>query len=207
MDTTATGLLRSLQVSRVFAEDLIDSSLDKVDISDWDFNDAVFDVRFVSEQVQDPVTYQTTEKKYAIICLWAAGGTKSLTVAGKEVHELFRQPVNKMINTNASEKGLNGVDNLAPVIFRVETNATNAIDIPVKVNGKELEAKTGEATQKMAVAYDTKWMKERKQITGSYTLFQEYVKNNDPKDWYNTVTNTGDLYNHNVKYWSNTNNN
>ena len=176
---------------RVFAEDLIDSSLDKVDISDWDFNDAVFDVRFVSEWVQDPVTYQSSEKKFAIITLWAAGGTKNLTVAGKEVHELFGKSTGTMINTNAN----GGVDGVAPVIFRVETDATNAINIPVKVNGTTLEAKQGEATQKMCVAYGTKWMKERKIITGSYTKFQEYVRTNSPLDWYKTVTNESDLCN------------
>ncbi len=172
---------------RVFAEDLIDSSLEKVDVSDWDFNDAVFDVRFVWEG----------SDKYALITLWAAGGTKNLTVAGIEVHELFDQPISKMINTNAN----GGVDGLAPVIFRVKTDATNAINIPVKVNGTELEAKTGEATQKMAVAYGTKWMKERKIITGSYTKFQEYVRNDNPKDWYKTVTNEGDLYTSNISVW------
>ena len=167
---------------RVFAEDLRDTNLDKIDVSDWDFNDAVFDVRFT----------WTDGKKYAVITLWAAGGTKSLTVAGKEVHELFGQPISKMINTNAN----GGVEGLAPVIFRVEVSGdvTNAINIPVKVNGTELEAKTGKATQKMAVAYGTKWMKERQIITGSYTKFQEYVRTNDPKDWYKTVTNEGNLY-------------
>ena len=175
---------------RVFAEDLIDSSLDKVDVSDWDFNDAVFDVRFVDEYITDPVTYQTNHVKSAVITLWAAGGTKNLTVAGQEVHGLFQSPVNKMINTNATD----GVDGLAPVIFRVKTDATNAIDIPVKVNGIELEAKQGEATQKMAVAYGTKWMKERKIITGTYTDFQNYVRNNSPLDWYKTVSSENDLY-------------
>lgn len=176
---------------RVFAEDLIDSSLEKVDISDWDFNDAVFDVRFIDEYITDPVTYQTNHVKFAVITLWAAGGTKNLTVAGKEVHELFGKSTSTMINTNSATSGADG---LAPVIFRVETDATNAINIPVRVNGIELEAKQGEATQKMAVAYGTKWMKERKIITGSYTAFQGYVRNNTPLDWYKTVTNEGDLY-------------
>ncbi len=175
------------QSDRVFAEDLIDSSLEKVDISDWDFNDAVFDVRFSSEWDN-----MGQKHDYAIIVLWAAGGTKNLTVAGKEVHELFGQPISTMINTNSATSG---ADNLAPVIFRVETSATNAINIPVKVNGTELEAKQGEATQKMCVAYGTKWMKERKLITGSYTKFQEYVRTNSPLDWYKTVTNEGDLCN------------
>ena len=182
---------------RVFAEDLIDSSLEKVDVSDWDFNDAVFDVRFVSESKWD-ASRGNYEEKYAIITLWAAGGTKDLTVAGKEVHELFGKSTGTMINTNAN----GGVDGLAPVIFRVETDATNAINIPVKVNRTiELEAKTGEATQKMAVAYGTKWMKERYIITGSYTEFQKYVRNSSPANWYETVTNEGDLYTSNISVW------
>ena len=148
------------------------------------FNDAVLDVRF---QTSWPNGVETKE---AIITLWAAGGTKNLTIAGKEVHELFGVPTNTMVNTNAA----NGKDGLAPVIFRVKTNATNAIDIPVKVGSIELTAKQGEATQKMAVAYGTKWMKERKIITGTYTDFQNYVRNNSPLDWYNTVSNTENLY-------------
>lgn len=191
--------------NRVFAEDLIDSSLDNLDISDWDFNDAVFDVRFATLNGWSAERGNYTEKT-AIITLWAAGGTKPLTVGGKEVHEMLKAGNKKstittstMINTNAN----GGVDDVAPAIFRVkvEENVTNAIDIPVKVNGTELEAKQGKATQKMAVAYGTKWMKERKIITGSYTSFQEYVRTGQPEKWYNTVTATGNLYTPNVSVW------
>jgi hypothetical protein len=100
-----------------------------------------------------------------------------------------------MINTNAN----GGVDGLAPVVFRVLLgDATyqdhNALEIVTKVGSTELTAETGEATQKFAVPVGTKWMKERKQLTGSYTSFKAYVKDNNPKDWYNTVTNASDLY-------------
>lgn len=179
---------------RVMAEDLIDSDLDKVDISDWDFNDAVFDVAFLR---QTDVNDNYQEHDYAIITLWAAGGTKSLTVAGKEVHELFGQPVSKMINTNAEN---NGVDGLPQVIFRIDygranyNKTFNANDIPVKVEGIELEAKKGKATQKFEVPKDTRWMKERKIITGTYTQFKAYVLDNSPLDWYATVENTENLY-------------
>ena len=174
---------------RVMVEDLIDSSLDKVDISDWDFNDAVFDVAFYT--VSDWSTGSEIITKNAVVTLWAAGGTKSLTIDGKEVHAMFGQPLSKMINTNAA----NGIDGLAPVIFRVTyPSEPNANLIPVYVNNTELKATKGEATQKFACSNTTRWMKERKLITGSYTKFKEYVKNNAPTDWYNTVTNTGDLY-------------
>lgn len=185
------GSFRGAQ--RVMAEDLIDSDLDKVDISDWDFNDAVFDVAYLRQQ--DPKDYQNHD--YAIITLWAAGGTKSLTVAGKEVHELFGQPISTMINTNAA----NGVDGLPQVIFRVDLGQTtdynktfNAIEIPVKVGSTELLATKGKATQKFEVPTTTRWMKERKIITGSYTQFKAYVLNNSPLDWYKTVEHTENLY-------------
>ena len=175
---------------RVMAEDLIDSSLDNVNISDWDFNDAVFDVAFMTstEWINNSSVTKITD---TIITLWAAGGTKKLYVGGKEVHELFGQPVTTMINTNAD----GGVDGLTPVIFRVSNPAEpNANLIPLYVNNIELTAKQGEATQKFEVPNTTRWMKERKIITGSYTKFQEYVRNNDPIDWYKTVASTGDLY-------------
>ena len=181
-----------MEAQRIMVEDLIDSSLDVVDVSDWDFNDAVFDVAFVRNQ---DASYKTHD--YAVIKLWAAGGTKSLTIGGKEVHELFGQPVSKMINTNAN----NGVDGLAPVIFRIDLGETtdwnkkyNAIDIVTKVNSTELNATQGEATQKFAVPVGTRWMKERKLITVTYTEFSNYVKNNSPLDWYNTITNENNLY-------------
>lgn len=177
-----------IHTQRIMVEDLIDTNLDKIDISDWDFNDAVFDAAFVKDY--------TANKEYAVITLWAAGGTKNLTVGGKEVHELFGQPVSKMINTNAN----GGVDGLAPVVFRVSlgdidySTTRNALDIVTKVGSTELTAKQGDATQKFAVPVGTKWMKERKIITDSYTSFKGYVKNDSPKDWYNTVENAGLLY-------------
>ena len=182
-----------MEAQRIMVEDLIDSSLDIVDVSDWDFNDAVFDVAFVRQQPSDNQPHHD----YAVITLWAAGGTKNLYIGGQEVHALFKKDVSKMINTNAN----NGVDGLAPVIFRVDLGETtdwnkkfNAIDIETKVNSTELNATQGDATQKFAVPVGTKWMKERKIITGSYTKFQEYVLNNSPQDWYNTVSNTENLY-------------
>jgi len=176
---------------RIMVEDLIDSNLDNVNISDWDFNDAVFDVAFTTNY--DGETNKNLD--YAVITLWAAGGTKNLTIGGKEVHELFGQSTSTMINTNAN----GGVDGLPQVIFRILLGEStyaphNALEVVTKVNSTELVAKQGESTQKFAVPVGTKWMKERKIITGTYTKFQEYVRNNDPLDWYKTIANEGDLY-------------
>ena len=83
---------------RVMAEDLSANEEGK----DFDFNDVVFDVYF-SETVGE-----------AYVVVQAAGGTLPLTVHGTEVHGLFGQPTNKMINTHAKDKGLNGIDGLQP---------------------------------------------------------------------------------------------
>ena len=160
---------------RIMVEDLIAQNLDQVNLSDWDFNDAVFDVAFVDND--------------AVITLWAAGGTQALTVAGKEVHELFGQPVSAMINTG------NGVDGLAPVIFRVAKPASNnANDIKVMVGSTELKAETGKAPQKIAVPTTTKWMKERQIITKGYFDFATYATKGTPTNWYNTVSDSSVLY-------------
>lgn len=83
---------------RVMAEDLSAGESGE----DFDFNDVVFDVYF-SPNVGE-----------AYVMVQAAGGTLPLTVHGTEVHRLFNQPTNKMINTQAEKKGLNGISGLAP---------------------------------------------------------------------------------------------
>lgn len=173
------GMYKSAQ--RIMVEDLVASDLSQVGYtngkSDWDFNDAVFDVAFVDND--------------AVITLWAAGGTKSLTIGGKEVHELFGKSVSTMINTNAT----GGVDGLAPVIFRIPNVGTkNAKDIVVKVGGTELTAETGKAPQKVEVSTSTRWMKEMMIITSSYADFATYATTASPAKWYENASNTGNLY-------------
>lgn len=173
------GMYKSAQ--RIMVEDLVASDLSLVGYtngkSDWDFNDAVFDVAFVDND--------------AVITLWAAGGTKSLTIGGKEVHELFGKPVSTMINTNAT----GGVDGLAPVIFRIPNVGTkNAKDILVKVGSTELKAETGQAPQKVEVSRSTRWMKEMMILTSSYADFATYATTASPATWYENASNTGNLY-------------
>lgn len=173
------GMYKSAQ--RIMVEDLVASDLSQVGYtngkSDWDFNDAVFDVAFVDND--------------AVITLWAAGGTKSLTIGGKEVHELFGKPVSTMINTNAT----GGVDGLAPVIFRIPNVGTkNAKDILVKVGSTELKAETGQAPQKVEVSRSTRWMKEMMILTSSYADFATYATTASPDNWYENASNTGNLY-------------
>ena len=182
---------------RVMVEDIIDSNLASVQTSDWDFNDAVFDVRFEESWVNGTPenNYQDAHnQKYAIITLHAAGGTKYLTIGGqgtngKEVHEALGVEIGTMVNTG------NGATR--PVaIFRIPVadNVNNANDIPVYVGAQILEAKQGQATQKLCVPTDVKWMKERVQFINSYDQFKDYVNNSKPEDWYKRVQNLGNLY-------------
>ena len=188
------GFYRNSQ--RIMVEDLIANDLSQVDksafltTSTWDPS--------IGEYGGNAITVDET-----IITLWAAGGTKSLTIDGKEVHELFGVNKTTMVNTNASEKALNGVDGLTPVIFRVSNpSAPNANLIPVYVGSTELKAEKGKAPQKIEVSNTTKWMKERVIITEGYPKFAEYAtsENGTPADWYKDVTtDASKLYNGPIK--------
>lgn len=183
---------------RVMVEDIIDGDLKSVQTSDWDFNDAVFDVKFETSWVNGTPenNYQDGHnQKFAVITLHAAGGTKYLTIGGQgdkgvEVHEaLCVEEQGTMVNTG------NGATR--PVaIFRIPVadNVNNANDIPVYVGTQELTAQQGEATQKLCVPTDVKWMKERVQFINSYDQFKDYVNKSKPEDWYKSVQNLGNLY-------------
>ena len=161
---------------RVMVEDLIDSDLGYAKTSDWDFNDAVFDVRF------DNVNNQN----YAVITLHAAGGTKYLTIGGEgdkgvEVHKALGVETGTMVNT-VKDQGVT-----RPVaIFRipVAANVNNANDIPVYVGSQILEAKKGKVTQKLCAPTSTRWMQERKEFRLTYDKFKGYVNKGTPEDWY-----------------------
>ena len=180
------GLNAPGTAKRVMVEDIIDSDLKSVQTSDWDFNDAVFDVRF--ENVNN--------QKYAVITLHAAGGTKYLTIGGEgdkgvEVHEALGVETGTMVNTG------NGMGTTRPVaIFRIPVadNVDNANLIPVYVGAQELTAQQGKATQKLCVPTDVKWMKERVQFINTYDQFKDYVNNSTPEEWYKSVKNSGNLY-------------
>lgn len=180
------GLSAPGTAKRVMVEDIIDENLASVKKSDWDFNDAVFDVRFEG----------SGNDRYAVITLHAAGGTKYLTIGGqgtngKEVHEALGVETGTMVNTG------NGMGTTRPVaIFRIHVadNVNNANDIPVYVGAQVLEAKQGKATQKLCVPTDTRWMKERMQFIDTYEKFKGYVNNCTPEEWYTRTKNTENLY-------------
>ena len=167
------------KAKRVMVEDIIDSDLGHAKTSDWDFNDAVFDVRFENVNNQN----------YAVITLHAAGGTKYLTIGGEgdkgvEVHKALGVETGTMVNT-VKDQGVT-----RPVaIFRipVAANVDNANDIPVYVGSQILEAKKGKATQKLCAPTSTRWMQERKEFRTVYDKFKGYINNGTPEDWYANI--------------------
>lgn len=164
------------KAKRVMVEDLFDSDLKYAKTSDWDFNDAVFDVRFENVNNQN----------YAVITLHAAGGTKYLTIGGQgdkgvEVHKALGVETGTMVNT-VKDQGVT-----RPVaIFRipVAANVNNANLIPVYVGAQELKAQHGKATQKLCAPTSTRWMQERKEFRLTYDKFKGYVNRGKPEDWY-----------------------
>lgn len=172
----APGLSAPGAAKRVMVEDLIDSDLGHAKTSDWDFNDAVFDVRFEG----------WGNDRCAVITLHAAGGTKSLTIGGVgakgvEVHKALGVATGTMVNT-VKDQGVT-----RPVaIFRipVAANVNNAKDIPVYVGSQILGAQQGKATQKLCAPTSTRWMQERKEFRLTYDKFKGYVNHGTPEDWY-----------------------
>ena len=182
---------------RVIAEDLnVDSN------SDFDFNDVVFDVTWVSESKVK-------------IKLLAAGGTLPLTVGWNgegenwreyEVHYLLGYSDAAMINTHANV-GMH-YDDVAPYEF--EFNGSFSKDnfaadvrdnIPVKVKRGgvwyPINADQGKAAGKLAVGTDYEpWCNEREDIDDWWQnnnlqgLFSKYTQNPTAltKYWYRSYT-------------------
>ena len=162
---------------RVIAEDLTVRQL-----TDFDFNDVVFDVRI------------NTAKTKAQIKLKAAGGTLPLTVGWKqetgtnyleyEVHNLYGVATNVMVNTHAK----NGVDGKADVVKTLTGTFRNANDVTIMVQKSgtwhEITAHKGEPASKLAVGTDYEWCNERQQITDKYSNFTTYVQEGTLTQWW-----------------------
>lgn len=165
---------------RIIGEDLSAGE----DGNDFDFNDVVFDVKFTGDNT-------------AKICIVAAGGTLPLRVAGQEVHGLFHQNTNIMINTNAADAGYPNQayeqrDNLPTFdITLTGVKAANGknikIEVEKEVNGVkqwvELKANDGEPAAKIGVKPGFDYCNERQGISSKYPLFTQWVQNVDVV-WY-----------------------
>ena len=158
---------------RIMAEDL------GANVSDFDYNDVVFDIKFIKNGNQYT----------ADIILQAAGGTLPLTIGGREVHDLFEVPVNEMVNTYAGrhyEK--------APVPFTVTLNgpfdnawdAINALPIYVQnPNGQviQLTINPGSPAEMFAVPVTTDWSDERVSIRYQYPTFVDWIRDSTIQWW------------------------
>lgn len=165
---------------RIIGEDLSAGE----DGNDFDFNDVVFDVKFTGDDA-------------ATICIVACGGTLPLKVAGQEVHGLFHQDTNIMINTNAADAGYPNQayeqrDNLPT--FDIELTGVKAqkgknivIEVEKEVNGQkqwvELKANNGEPAAKIGVKPGFDYCNERQGISSKYPRFTQWVQNVDVV-WY-----------------------
>ena len=169
---------------RVMAEDLSAS-----ESSDFDFNDVVFDV-----------TYNTDDAN-AIVTLRAAGGTLPLIVAvnnpsddqdytENEVHYLFGEPTNIMINTGrggadgANNKtasrtisvpfsNINSEDDFLTAVKNIKVWVKKSVskgDGTTTQKWFELTANEGEACCKFACGPDYEWCPERTNIDRVYTF-------------------------------------
>ena len=185
----------------MIAEDMGDQATNES--SDFDFNDVVFDVEYVS----------ASEAKVTIL---AAGGTLPLTVGWDgdeknesgyikyEVHNLLGYSETMIINTNS--KVGNHIDNVEPKTITVSGSfdkdnlavGANAIPVKVRKNNKwyTIEAKKGRAAGKLCVGTDYEWCNERQDIYNKWNdengaLFLQYVKDPDTltKYWYRESSN------------------
>ena len=142
---------------RVFCEDL-------GSIGDFDFNDVVFDAWI----------YESGKIEIELL---AAGGELPLTVAGVNVND----KMGKMVNTGLTE--------VPTYKFTIEANEDGTPkyatikDIPIKVRQVyadlieeiELEAREGEAPQKICLPVGTEWADEYVNINKAYPQFNAWV--------------------------------
>ena len=172
--------------ARIIVEDLSATSR-----TDFDFNDAVFDVRINSAGTK------------AQILLKAAGGTLPLTIGWSgeegtsysefEVHNMYGVATNVMVNTNAT----NGVNGLPDVPKTLTGTFKSYDDIKVMVCKRgewiTIEAFEGEPAGKIRVKPTYEWCKERRNIYDVYNgekagyrkSFLDYVKDpNVGSSWY-----------------------
>ena len=169
---------------RIMCEDLGASN------SDFDYNDIVFDIKFIKEGT----TYT------ADILIQAAGGTLPLTIGGAEVHNLFAVANNNpnistttMINTHANfGDHIDGLDPVPHTVVLPKSNyatAWDAInDLPIIVqnpNGQTvyLTITPGSPAEMIAVPNTTAWPDERVSIQYNYPAFATWISNPEIQWW------------------------
>ena len=176
---------------RIIAEDLNATKKEgDSEDSDFDFNDVVFDVKFLTDKTA----------KIRLVC---AGGTLPIRLNGDdnlEVHQLFGiSDTGKMINTGAEAKFPNQAATVTELpVFEItcpgvrESYGKNIkIEVQKIINGKtdwiELQATAGEPAAKMGVMPDFTPCTERQSIKTRYTRFVDWVNTTKPEYWWRTT--------------------
>lgn len=164
----------SVERVRVMCEDLSSNR------SDFDYNDVVFDVRFIKKG----------NVYYADILLQAAGGELPLTIGqGNEVHGKFGVSQGTMVNTYEGRHS-----EYSPVSFIVQlpketyNNAYEAInDLPVIVKlssgAVQLTINQGKPAEMIIAPVETDWSDERVPLQDKYSLFVDWIQDPSVK-WY-----------------------
>lgn len=164
-------------------------------IGDFDFNDVVFDVSYVSGN-------------RAYVTLLAAGATLPIYIGVKddahEVHNLFGVESRTMVNTNTDINGnpiyCKGVVSRPVVSFYVDgLSSTNPIELPIIVeNGGTqfaLDAANGEAPHKICVPRTVDWTTETVSIDSYYLNFSSWVEDQNNPFWTSGTTNNNEVGN------------
>ena len=176
---------------RIIAEDLNATKKEgDSEDSDFDFNDVVFDVKFLTDNTA----------KIRLVC---AGGTLPIRLNGDpnlEVHQLFGiSDTGKMINTGAEAKFPNQAATVTELpVFEIECPGVREsygknIEIEVQkiINGDptwiKLDATAGQPAAKMGVMPDFTPCTERQSIKTRYTRFVEWVNTTEPDYWWRTT--------------------
>jgi len=161
-------------IVRVICEDLTVTQN-----SDFDFNDVVFDVQLDKTGTKVILTFR------------AAGGTLPLTVAGREVHELFAEANpgrgitrTSMINTRGTgdkythrncSTAVITIDNVYESTVVKEVAKAIPIQVQKLIGGEltwvEMKCDKGKATAKVAVDDTYNWCDERENINQKYRVF------------------------------------
>lgn len=200
---------------RVFCEDIAQSGR-----GDIDFNDVVFDAfiyetgTYAQEYIQNAEggwdrngssTATSGVNQRTDLYFLAAGGTLQLSVAGKEVHDLFGVGSTTMVNTVGDKSVINGTPYLPLNEYRkvslANTNYSSLDDIPINVlysDNQVLNLKDqtlGSAAHKICVPIGTPWAQERVAIGPSLSKrdatdvafpgFLNYVENPNNTPWSN----------------------
>lgn len=160
---------------RIMCEDLGTAT------SDFDYNDIVFDIKFI----------KNGNVLRADIIIQAAGGTIPLSIGGVEVHSLFGVSTGTMVNTYPGrhhEYPTQALTVELPKAASEYATAWDAInDLPITVLYRSqpitLTVEPGQPAEMIAVPVTTDWADERVPIYNAYPEFVDWIRDSSVTWW------------------------